>query len=355
MLHSLRLQHFRCYETLSWSLPAGGAILCGDNAQGKTSILEAICFALSLHSPRSTRLDRLAQQGGGQFGISLSTNEHTRRVLWKSRVLDLRVDKEPRRDYADYLRDAPPISWLGNRDIALVQGSAEDRRRYLDFLGTQWHPSYRLALLRYKKALKSRNALLKNPRSSTASLQSFTQVLAEQGEHIHTLRELLVTRLSPYVRQLHRAISHTEEQTQLSLAASAASGSLAERLHDSLADDRRHGFTHVGPHRDELSIILNGSKAQDYASEGQQRTLACALQLAQAHLLSHETGQAPLLLIDDIFGELDVIRRRALLNAMPEQSQILITTTQLHWLGDEPSPYPVFQVARGKISEGAEH
>ncbi len=351
MLHSLRLQHFRCYETLSWSLPAQGAILCGDNAQGKTSILEAICFALSLHSPRSTRLDRLAQHGQGRFGISLTTSEHTRRVLWKPRQLELQVDREPRRDYGDYLRDAPPLSWLGNRDITLVQGSAEDRRRYLDFLGTQWHPSYRLALLRYKKALKSRNALLKNPRSSAASLQSFTQVLAEQGEHIHSLRELLIARLSPYVRQLHRSISHSEEETQLTLAASATRGNLAARLHDSLADDRRHGFTHVGPHRDDIAIELDGNSAQNYASEGQQRTLACALQLAQAHLLSHETGKAPLLLIDDIFGELDVIRRRALLAAMPEQSQVIITTTQLHWMDEESTAYPIFHVVQGQISE----
>ncbi len=349
MLHALRLQHFRCYETLNWTLPAQGAILCGDNAQGKTSILEAICFALSLHSPRSTRLERLAQHGRGQFGISLSTSEQTRRIMWKPRQLELLVDKQSRRDYGDYLRDAPPVSWLGNRDIALVQGSAEDRRKYLDFLGTQWHPVYRQALLRYKKALKSRNALLKNPRSSAASLSSFSHVLAEQGEQIHQLRELLIQRLEPYVRELHRSISASQEECSLSLRASAPRGSLAARLDDSLADDRRLGYTSVGPHRDELNIELDAQSAQNYASEGQQRTLACALQLAQAHLLSHETGRAPLLLIDDIFGELDATRRRALLAAMPEQSQVIITTTQLDWLGGEASPYPVYRVEEGKV------
>ncbi len=349
MLHSLRLQHFRCYEGLSWTIPAQGAILCGDNAQGKTSILEAICFALTLHSPRSARLDKLAQHGQAGFGISLSSGEHTRRVAWQPRQLDLRVDGEARRDYGDFLHDAAPVSWLGNRDISLIHGAADDRRKYLDFLGTQWHPGYRQALLRYKKALKSRNALLKNPRSSAASIQSFTLVLAEQGEILHTLRDLLLRRLAPYVRQIHAAISAQLEEVELSLQSSCPHGSLALALEDSLSDDRRLGHTTKGPHRDDMHIFIHGKAAASYASEGQQRTIACALQLAQANMLSHETGRAPILLIDDIFGELDVTRRLALLRAIPQDSQVIITTTQLGWLGDELAPLPVFRVSDGQI------
>ncbi len=349
MLHSLRLQHFRCYAGLSWSIPAQGAILCGDNAQGKTSILEAICFALTLHSPRSSRLDKLAQHGADDFGISLSSGEHTRRVTWKARQLELRVNGELRRDYGDFLHDAPPVSWLGNRDISLIHGSADERRKYLDFLGTQWHPGYRQALLRYKKALKSRNALLKNPRSSLSSIQSFSHVLAEQGEIIHTLRELLLRRLTPYVRQIHAAISSQQEEVELTLHANCPHGELSDTLESCLDEDRRLGHTTKGPHRDDMHIFIHGKEASSYASEGQQRTLACALQLAQANLLSHETGRAPILLIDDIFGELDVTRRLALLRAIPQDSQVIITTTQLGWLGDELPPLPIFKVADGEI------
>ncbi len=340
MLVTLRLHNFRCYPVLRWEAPAEGAILLGANAQGKTSLLEAICFALTLHSPRASRMDRLLRHGETSFGISLDSDQDTRRLVWEQRRLSLSVCGVPRRDYSDYMADAPPVTWLGNRDIALVNGPAEERRRYLDFLGTQWHPAYREALQAYRKALKSRNALLRHPRRSAAALASYAALLARHGHMLMELRRHLADLLQPHVAEQHRLISGTGEQVALEYRPSTALP-LEEALAATLAEDERVGFTTVGPHRDELALLLGGTPAADYASEGQQRTLATALQLAQGSLLQVETGRPPLLLIDDIFGELDPTRRKALLASLPPEAQVFITTTHLHWLGDDRAPLPV--------------
>lgn len=350
MLTTLRLRHFRCYNTLCWDIPAEGAVLLGNNAQGKTTVLEALCLALTLHSPRATRLDRLAAHGAGQFGLSLDTEEGTRRLLWQSgRKVEMQVNGEPRRDYSDYLADSYPVTWLDNADRALVNGAAEERRKFLDFLGTQWHPAYRQALQAYRKALKSRNALLRNPRRSAAALHSYARLLAEHGAVLVQLRRHLLQLLQPHVADNHRNISGGGECVQLTYDPDTEAP-LTEVLADCLAADERAGFTTHGPHRDDVRLTIGGVPAAEYASEGQQRTLATALLLAQSALLQAETGRAPILLIDDIFGELDPERRRALLAGLPPESQIFITTTHLDWLRDTPPPLPLLRVEGGHIS-----
>ncbi len=348
MLSTLRLRDFRCYPSLLWEAPAEGAILLGANAQGKTSLLEAVCFALTLHSPRASRMEKLVRHGSPGFGISMDTDLGTRRLVWENRRLGMMVDGAPRRDYADYMADAPPVTWLGNRDIGLVSGPAEERRRYLDFLGSQWHPAYRAALQAYRQALKSRNALLRHPRRTLASLASYAALLARHGAVITALRRELAQLLLPHVAEQHRRISGGGEAVDLRYAP-CVDGSLEEAINASVELDERMGYTTLGPHRDDLLLSVGGEPAADYASEGQQRTLAIALQLAQGSLLHEETGRAPLLLIDDIFGELDPDRRKALLACLPDDSQVFVTTTHLDWLGKEPAPLPVQRLAGGRI------
>lgn len=349
MIHTLRLRRFRCYAEVRWEMPPEGAVLVGENAQGKTSLIEAICVGLSLHSPRTSRLHRLAQHGSDGFGISLDTDLGTRRLVWAPGRLEMSVNGAARQDYADYLADAPPVVWLGNNDMMLVTGAAEQRRAYLDFVGSQWHPEYRAHLLAYRKALKSRNLLLRHPRVDERALRSYARVLSQHGEALLALRRQLLDLLSPHVTQHHEKISATRrEEVRLSYRASTALH-LDEALEQGLDADRRAGYTTVGPHRDDIELCINGTPAAAYASEGQQRTLAIALILSQASLLCAETGQAPILLIDDIFGELDPARRQALLGTLPVDSQTFITTTHLNWLGDSSLPLPMQRIAHASI------
>lgn len=350
MLLSLRLKNFRCYPSLHWDIPAEGAVLLGANAQGKTSLMEALCLALTLHSPRTHRLDQLATHAAPGFGLALETDEGTRRLIWEKRHLALHRDGLPCRDYASYLEDAPPVVWLSNRDLTLITGAAEERRRYLDFLGVQWHPAYRRALQAYRKALRSRNALLRQPRRDTSLLRSYAGILCRHGEVLLTLRQQLLRLLQPHIVQHHRAISGRTEEVQLEYRPSTPLP-LREALNDAsrLEADLQAGCTTAGPHRDDMVLTISGASASDFASEGQQRTLATALLLAQSGLLQAETGRTPLLLIDDIFGELDPLRRKALLALLPPDSQTFITTTHLDWLGDSRLPLPVCRVSDGNV------
>ena len=349
MLTTLRLSNFRCYSTLRWFIPAEGAVLLGSNAQGKTSLMEALCFALTLHSPRASKLDKLARNGLGNFGISLETEDGTRRLQWEGRKLNLQVNGAERRDFNDYLADTYPVTWLANSDIALVTGAAEERRRYLDFLGTQWHPAYRQALQAYRRALKSRNALLRHPRRNAATLRSYANLLAQHGEIIMQLRNRLLDRLMPHIAHGHRTISGGAEQVTISYRPSTRQP-LIDALEASLEADERAGFTTVGPHRDDFELIISGLNAAEFASEGQQRTLAIAMQMAQGSLLQEETGKAPILLVDDVFGELDTRRRQALLSMLPAEAQVFITTTTLNWLGEIPLHLPVLRIENASIA-----
>lgn len=349
MISNVRLRQFRCYESLQWQVPEPGALLLGENAQGKTSLIEAICVALSLHSPRSSRMQRLARHGAGGFGISVDTDTGTRRLTWEPRHLEMSVDGAARKDYADYLMDAPPVVWLGNKDMALVTGAAEQRRDYLDFLGSQWHPEYRAHLLAYRKALRSRNLLLRQPKPHADALRSYARVLAAHGEVLLRLRHQLLGLLAPHIVRHHGQISAGRQEAVQLLYQPSTPLPLEEALAASPEADLRAGYTTVGPHRDDLQLCINGVPAAAYASEGQQRTLAIALILSQAGLLHEETGQAPVLLIDDIFGELDPARRQALLASLPADSQTFITTTHLHWLGEAELPLPVQTICSARI------
>ncbi len=310
--------------------------------------MEALCLALTLHSPRSTKLEPLVTHGSNSFGISLSTDTGTRRMLWEAKKLSLHLNGIPCKDYTDYLIDTPPVVWLSNGDIALVCGAAEERRKYLDFLGSQWHPHYRTSLQAYRKALKARNMLLRNPRRSRATLRSYAGVMAQHGEKLILLRQQLLQLLQPHITQLHMQISGLNETVTINYAPST-SGHLADAIEANTEADERSGYTTVGPHRDDFMLQISNQAAANFASEGQQRTLSTAMLLAHAELLREETGAPPILFIDDVFGELDPARRTALLQVLPQDGQTFITTTHLHWLQDTHLPLPVLTISAGQI------
>lgn len=335
MLTQLRLIDFRCYGNFRWNLPSQGAIIHGRNAEGKTSLLEAICFLLRLQSPRSSRAGHLLRHDAPGFGIRGVLVEQTRRIFWTPEETDLQVNGERRRDQRSYLADSLPVVWLGNNDLDLVKGRAEFRRKYLDFLGSQWHPAYQQESWKYNRSLISRNHLLKHRPNDRRQLEAYTNALVQHGEKLIELRATLVDILKPHILQAYQAISGNRELMTLDYQPSVADG-LRQAMERELALDIRSGQTRQGPHRDEISILIDGKAAGNYASEGQQRSIAIALKLAQSSLLREETGHSPLHLIDDIFGELDIPRRTALLEALPGDSQNIITTTHLDWLKGTP-------------------
>ena len=334
MLSSLRLMNFRCFPQLKVDLSGGTTVFIGENAQGKTSILEAVCVLLRLHSPRTHRMGRMVRMGEAGFGVAGRVGDS-----------DLQVRHQPGRGGGtllacdgvdvptsrDYLSGGELIVWMGNEDLELVRGPAEARRHYLDFICGQLDARYRRALSRYRRAVKARNFLLKKVRPDEGEIAAYTSLLIEEGAMIQEVRHEVAEGLVAPARDSQKAVSGRDEALQLSYRPSG-SLRLPEAFEQAREAELRQRQTVVGPHRDELLIEINGMSAADYASEGQQRTAALALKLAQGALLESRGGRLPLYLLDDIFGELDASRRNALLTHLPRSSQKLITTTSLDWL-----------------------
>ena len=336
MLRSLRLLDFRCFPSLDLEVPPEGAILTGDNAQGKTSVLEALCVLVRLHSPRTHRMNMLGRIGGKGFGIAGDPWGAERQVRHSRDGLFLKVDGENRPSQTGYLADGGLVVWMGNEDLELVRGPGEGRRRYLDFLGAQLDADYRRSWSRYRRALRAKNLLLKEGRPRDAEILAYEEILVAHGTVLIEARTRLVAELTPLAAEAQRAVSGKDEPLTLNYLP-ASGPDLRESVLQAREREARLRQAVVGPHRDELDLRLHGMPAADFASEGQQRTLALALKLAQGKLLELRGGKPPIYLMDDIFGELDPGRRNALMNHLPPLAQKWITTTHLDWLDDTPN------------------
>ena len=338
MVSTLRLQNFRCFDALALEFPESGAVIVGANAQGKTSILEAVCVLVRLHSPRSSQMGRMVKIGADVespskgFGVAGTCWEAERQVRYESRKgAQLKLDDESIIKQSDYLRDGGLVVWMGNDDLELVRGAGKVRRRYLDFIGCQLDLQYRDHLNRYNRVLKVRNLLLKDRSPREEEIAAYTELLIQHGEFLTIARRELVRLLEPEASASQCAVSACDERVGIHYI-SGSGDDLKTNLEMTHERERRVGQTIAGPHRDELRLTINGMAAADFASEGQQRTMALSLKLAQGELLQKRAGKMPIYLLDDIFGELDPNRRNALMAALPAGAQKLITTTHIDWM-----------------------
>ena len=215
MIRNLRLLQFRCYPSLTIDLPARGAIFAGANAQGKTSILEAICMLVRLQSPRSKRTRTMLQLGEKHFGIAGDCWQMERKIRYERGVLEMEVDGEEVATRQHYFNEGGLIVWMGNDDLALIRGSGEVRRRYIDFLGCQFEAEYRKAIGTYRKALKIRNLLLKDSRKRVAEIAAYDGVLIESGDYITSTRASLIHMLEPYVDQAQQFLGTSQERIRM--------------------------------------------------------------------------------------------------------------------------------------------
>ncbi len=350
MLAQLKLRDFRCFESLEVELAPGPQFFTGDNAQGKTSILEAVCVLLRLASPRSTQLTPLVRAGSRGFSVQGHHGTRQMQFYFGPERRKLALDGLEQTGTAEYLRVARLV-YFSNTDLGLVTGPADGRRRFLDFLGTQIEPLYRANLRAYERALRSRNRLLKAVPVRRREVEAYDTPLIESGTLLTRLRRSLVAELVPWAARAQRniGVAPAASAEELGLEYQPGSGDdFSAALAASYDQETRLRQTVIGPHRDDLLLTLNGHPAAAFGSEGQQRTLALALKLAQADLLEAVWKTPPLLLLDDIFGELDPSRRNALLSALPTAAQQLVTTTHLDWLSDAPAG-PVWRLENRKL------
>jgi DNA replication and repair protein RecF len=337
LLRNLILRNFRCFEQMEASFCPKLNLVIGPNARGKTSLLEGVCVLLRLQSPRAARLGEVIRYGQkGLVADGYFDRLHLQFYYGLSRK-KLALDGVEQKDGAEYLA-AARVMWFGNGDMELVVGGGDKRRRFLDFVGGQLDGRYRGVLREYERSLRSRNLLLRAPQVRWAEVRAFNEPLVRAGSVLWELRAGLVERLAPLAAEAYRAISgNTEEMMSMLYLAGIGGGVpgheewFERSLGDSRDEEARLRTTLVGPHRDDVQLLLSDHPAVQ-GSEGQQRSVALALRMAAVRVFTEHFGRGPVLLLDDVIGELDAGRRSRLLEMLPMDAQRIVATTSLDWL-----------------------
>jgi DNA replication and repair protein RecF len=350
----VELTSFRSYERLELAFPAGPQVLFGANAAGKTNLLEALVVLGSGRSHRtSTEAELITwEQPFARLEAEARSGEPgDRGTEARSDVIELtlarqgaaaarkrvRVNGVARRAAA--LADALRVVVFAPEEMLLVVGSPSLRRAAIDSLAAQRWPLYRRALTTYGRALQQRNSLLRIIREGLAEadqLRYWDDVLVTEGGSLVAQRLELLEELSGPLAEAHAEIAPGEGGLSVSYLTNAPTegaetpaDALRRRLAETAEKELWNGATLVGPHRDDLAFAIDGRELATFASRGQQRTAILALKLAELDLLSRLDGRPPLLLLDDVFSELDPARRSHLVRRVSELPQAFITTTAL--------------------------
>jgi DNA replication and repair protein RecF len=350
-LQQIHLRHFRNYLDQQVDFLAAKTILVGSNAQGKSNLLEAVELLASLRSHRTARdrdlvqddhesgkITAILERESGCLDLGLTLRSSGRRTL--------EVNTEPLRRHLDFLGNLNAVQF-SSLDLDLVRGGPGERRNWLDGVLVQLEPVYAQLLQQYHQVLRQRNAFLKQQAGATTrdpdQLTLWNQQLAVAGTQLTRRRSRLVTRLAPLAEHWHQAISGRGEGLQVIYAPNvsppagmdeaaqplAMYQSFLEKIQQKAIAEFQQATTLVGPHRDEVELIINQTPARQYGSQGQQRTLVLALKLAELKLIEEVIGEPPLLLLDDVLAELDLQRQNHLLETIQDRFQTLITTTHL--------------------------
>lgn len=358
-LQSLYLKNFRNYTDQWVEFNAPKTILVGQNAQGKSNLLEAIELLATLKSHRTSR-DRDLIQGGQETGLIKARLERNyveqelALTLRQSGRKNLSLNQENVRRQFDFLGviNAVQFSCL---DLDIVRGAPEVRRHWLDTLLIQLEPIYSHILTQYQHILKQRNALLKKLRQQQEESQPLNtfdleqlplwdQQLAEMGSRVSRRRARVLTRLAPLAQAWHQQISGQTEFLAIAYEPNvvwpeddpqSVQQAFLAKIEQRRIAEQQLGASVVGPHRDEIALSINQTPAKSYGSQGQQRTLVLALKLAELSLIEEVVGEPPLLLLDDVLAELDLQRQNQLLAVIQDRFQTLITTTHLQGFDEQ--------------------
>lgn len=367
----LDVRDFRNLAHVELSPAREGMVLVGENGQGKTNLLEAIHYLQLLRSARGARDQDLVRFGADAFhlGATVETNDRheigvgfersTRRKRAKiDGVVPLRL--------SDALGALPSVMFSPD-DVELVTGAPSVRRRYLDIMMALTSRPYLLALQHYRAALLRRNAALRIAtrgglsagRDATASIAVWDEPLARHGAVLWLERRAWVAsmqgRLEPLCREIGETGAVRARYATTLAATDDPAASIARALAEKRGADLRRGITHVGPHRDDLVMTLDGRELRVFGSAGQQRTAAIALRMLEAATITERTGRAPLLLLDDPFAELDVRRTRRILEwlAREGRGQTILAVPRESEIPDELTTLDRLRVTDGAVARFA--
>ena len=356
-IQSLELLDFRIYKQAAVEFGPGLTVIVGENGQGKTSLLEAISWIAGRGSFRGVPDDSLIRMGADAaiMRANVTVVDGRKQLIevelprvGRNRV---QVNRQALRRKGDLI-GVVPVTIFSPDDLELVKGGPAGRRRWLDDAVASRQPSHDALCSDLERIVKQRNALLRSSGGRLDADAAFTldvwdSKLATTGDALRTAREALLTDLVPRLAQAYDAVAGKPADIAAGYMPSWE-GELAAALEEARTIDLRRGVSTIGPQRDEITLWIGETPARTHASQGEQRSLVLAMRLAADALVRQSGSAEPLLLLDDVFSELDSGRAEALLEALPKGQRLLTTAT---WVPPFVTPDRVLKVASGAVTE----
>ncbi len=359
-LETIKCLNFRNLTDLDFSPVKGVNIVCGDNGQGKTNLLEAIYMLTGSKSFRCTK-DSLLINKDSEF------SEIKSEFIKENRIQNIRINIADNKRTASLNEGSPTAASalsgvfccviFSPEHLMMVKGSPDLRRKFIDSSLFQLYPAYSGYMKKYIRVLNQRNSLIKDANYISAAYEMIDvldEQLSELTVKITEYRKNYIEKLNPLAQERYEKIADNKENITISYSSSIFTyekpniESCIEILQENRVNDLKAGFTTVGPHRDDLSIRINGNDSKVFASQGQQRSIVLSVKLAEAEMLYKNTGEYPVLLLDDVMSELDEARGEHLLKSM-DSMQAVITTCN-HELISKRVESKIYKMENGFLS-----
>ena len=358
IIKSLELADFRNYETLNISFSDGVNILYGDNAQGKTNILEAIYLSATTKSHKGSKDKEMIRFGREEAHIRtyLYKDEATTKVdmhLRSNKTKGIAIDNQKIKKAADLL-GLLNVILFSPEDLSIIKDGPDKRRRFMDMELCQLDNFYLYNLNNYNKIVNQRNKLLKEMymnESLADTLGIWDSQLVSYGSKIIERRKIFVNQLNEIIEEIHFRISGKKERLLIVYEPDVTEEEFESKLLHSKYKDIKLKQTTVGPHRDDFSFMIGDIDVRKYGSQGQQRTAALSLKLAEIELVKKITGDTPVLLLDDVLSELDSNRQNYLLNSIGNVQTIITCTGLDEFVNNRFEINKTFKIENGSLKE----
>lgn len=352
-IKSISLSGFRNYKNIFLELKDGLNVIVGSNAQGKTNLIEAIYFCALGKSFRTNREKDVINWESDIAKIKLTIEKEigtkTIEIIFsKTQKKTIKIDGLPIKKIGELMGELNAIFFAPD-ELKLIKESPEDRRKFMDIHISQTSKNYFYALAKYNKLLDSRNKTLKEPVSldeKTKLLSIYDRQLCKLMLYICEARKLFLENLLPYANKMHAYLTSNQEDLKIFYQGITASTEeeILNKYKSLYEKDIRLGYTSFGIHKDDIKICINGTDVRSFGSQGQQRTCALSLKLAELEIMKQENKALPILLLDDVLSELDKDRKAKLINAC-QKSQTFITCTDFNF----DVPYNKIVVKDGNV------
>ena len=337
LIKTLYLNNFRCYSNNMFEFDPSLTIICGKNATGKSTILEAIHVLGLAKSYRANsdfdliKINELSYSVKGEILNQKRTDTVT--VLNSNKVKKIKKNNDTYKSLSDYI-GYMNVVYYDPTDFYIFQGTPALRRRFFDILFCQISKQYLNATSEYKRLLKERNILLKelvvkNDKATKSVLDVVTKQLVDNGKKIISMREKITKKLESFAQESHKNLTCEKERLNLRYRPNVAISDYEYKMEANLNEDLMRGTTLIGPHKDDYIFIINNKNIGDYGSQGQQKSAILSVKLASVELINEVKKQYPIVLLDDVFSELDRDRQNQLIKILNRKAQTIITTATI--------------------------